>query len=175
MLCLFFISTFSHAKQAYFDAGIHFGGAKVDRVQLAGGAGSTDIGTGDVFSLSLGYAYTPISEIDIQLGIGFRGNTAIGEENNVKWSSNFIESSAYYNLNDFRIGSGIQHYINPELRGGTINRDFENTNAYFITLEYKLYQSILIGFRITSEEYIDEATRENISGNTFGVTLVITQ
>lgn len=170
---LLFISNNTYAVGNYFDLGIHFGGAKVDRIQLAGGNGGTDIGTGDVLSASLGLLMKPLQNTDIQLGIGTRRNTSIGEEGDVTWQSEFLETSLHYHLNNFRIGLGSQYYINPKLRGGTLDRNFDNSTGYFTSVEISLQNSTYAGIRLTHEEYQDSATTENVSGNTVGISLII--
>lgn len=171
---LLFTSIHKNSYAGYFDIGIHFGGATVDRIQLAGGNGGTDIGTGDVLSGSFGMLFNPIQNTDIQVGIGTRRNTAIGEEGNVKWQSEFVESSVHYNISHFRLGGGLQYYINPKLRGGTTDRDFDNSTGYFVSGELRLLQTIFAGLRLTHEEYQDSATKENVSGDTIGITLIFT-
>ena len=122
----------------------------------------------------IGELFHATQKIDIQIGLGLRTNTAIGEEGDATWRSEFIESSAYYNISDYRLGGGLQYYINPRLHGGTIDREFDNSTGYFISCELRLFQTSYAGLRIAHEEYQDSTTNENVSGDTIGFTLILT-
>ncbi len=167
-------SSVSNAASGYIDVGIHFGGAKVDRIQLAGGNGGTDITSGEVLSASLGALFRPTLNTDIQIGGGKRSNTAVGQNGDVTWQSYFLETSAHYIIRNFRLGGGLQYYINPELRGGTTDRNFDNSIGPFVSCELEVYQGLYAGLRLTHEKYQDSATKEIVSGSTIGVTLTLT-
>jgi hypothetical protein len=168
------LSTWTTAAYCiYLDLGIYFGGAKVGRTELAGGHGGTDVTTGDVLSISLGAVYNPMNKVDILVGGGIRNNTIKGKSGDVKWQSEFIESSANYNYHRLRTTAGLQYYLFPRLRGGGLDRDFDNAFAFFGAINYQISDYLHLGFRATHESYRDSTTHDKVSGNTYGINLVL--
>ena len=176
-LLLMFTANIAYAEhlRPLIETGIYFGGDRLVDVEFNDGYDES-IDAGGVFDISGGFALEVDPTTDIQLSVGYRGDSVTAFNGSVDWRRYPIELKAFYVGHNFRLGAGVTYHMNPRLDSSGFSNeeiDFKNAYGFVGEVDHLWPFGLYLGLKFTAIDYeVDEpGSNEKVNGNSVGIVL----
>jgi hypothetical protein len=152
--------------------GLTFGGDTFTKVKFDNGD-NDNIKAGELAIFSAGAIYEQ-ENWQVQGTIGYYSDRASGDNGDVCFTRIPLEVLGFWKKDNFRLGAGITHHLNPEfevdidgsIANGTI--DFDDATGFVIQGDYFFANQFGLGLRFTSVEYEADFLEKKIDGDSVG-------
>lgn len=152
--------------------GLTFGGDTFTKVKFDNGD-NDNIKAGELAIFSAGAIYER-DNWQVQGTIGYYSDRASGDNGDVCFTRIPLEVLGFWKKDNFRLGAGITHHLNPEFEvdidGGNANGtiEFDDATGFVIQGDYFFANQFGLGLRLTSVEYEADFLEKKIDGDSVG-------
>ena len=162
--------------RALVELGIHTGG---DELTLVDDSNVVIESTkaGGLYSLSLGGTLALTDNTEAQFSIGIKSDSNFTKDSEASWVRYPLNAMYFYNHENFRLGFGATAHLFSKYKvsGDTKNASsiYKNSIGGLLEIDYRVSQSLHMGLRYTSIDYVREDDGMSFDGSSIGILLIL--
>ena len=132
---------------------------------------------GELYSLALGGTLALTDNIEAQFSLGIKSNSNYAFDSEASWVRYPINAMLFYNYENFRLGLGATAHLFSKYKvsGATKNASstYKNALGGLLEIDYRVSQSLHLGLRYTSIQYVSEDDGRGYDGSSIGLLLIL--